>query len=168
MTGPDRSDLVYLGEVLGVSVEHWGDAKREIVERRPAVAVVATDAAGNVILVRQFREAVQKELVELPAGVIDGDEAPLETAQRELQEETGYRGGSWNPGPVYYATPGYSRERVHLFLAHGVEPGDPAHDPGEPVEVELWSQDEIEGRLGEVEDSKTLIGLLLHLRERAW
>ena len=111
-----------------------------------------------MILVRQFREAVQKELVELPAGVIDAEEAPLETAQRELQEETGYRGGSWSPGPVYYATPGYSRERVHLFVAEGVEPGDPAHDPGEPVEVELWSPDEIEGRLGEVEDSKTLIG----------
>jgi ADP-ribose pyrophosphatase len=164
MTGPDSSEVAYLGEVLGVSVERWGEAKREIVERRPAVAVVATDTAGDVILVRQFREAVQKELVELPAGVIDGEEAPLETAQRELQEETGYRGGTWRAGPVYYATPGYSRELVHLFFADGVEPGTAAHDPGEPVEVELWTPDEIEGRLGEVEDSKTLIGLLLHLR----
>jgi ADP-ribose pyrophosphatase len=167
MTGPDATELVYLGEVLGVSVERWGEARREIVERRAAVAVVATDAAGNVVLVRQFREAVQKELVELPAGVIDGEEAPLETAKRELQEETGYGGGKWSAGPVYYATPGYSRERVHLFLADGVEPGDAAHDPNEPVEVELWSPGEIEGRLGEVEDSKTLIGLLLHLRETA-
>ncbi len=167
MTRPDSSELVYLGEVLGVSVEHWGDAKREIVERRPAVVVVATDSAGNAVLVRQFREAVQKELVELPAGVIDGEEEPLETAKRELQEETGYRGGAWRAGPVYYATPGYSRERVHLFFAAGVEPGDPAHDPAEPVEVELWSPGEIESRLAEVEDSKTLIGLLLHLRKPA-
>jgi ADP-ribose pyrophosphatase len=167
MTGPDASELVYLGEVLGVSVERWGEARREIVERRAAVAILATDAAGNMILVRQLREAVKKELVELPAGVIDGEEAPLETAQRELREETGYQGGTWSAGPVYYATPGYSRERVHLFLADGVEPGAAAHDPNEPVEVELWSPDEIEGRLGEVEDSKTLIGLLLHLRETA-
>jgi ADP-ribose pyrophosphatase len=161
---PDSSELVYLGEVLGVSVERWGDAQREIVERRAAVTIVATDAAGNVILVRQLREAVQRVLVELPAGVIDGDEEPLETAKRELEEETGYRGGTWTAGPVYYATPGYSRERVHLFHAEGVEPGEPAHDPAEPVEVELWTPGEIEGRLAEVEDSKTLIGLLLHLR----
>jgi ADP-ribose pyrophosphatase len=167
MKGPDSSEIAYLGDVLGVSVEHWGGAKREIVERRAAVAVLATDSAGNVILVRQFREAVQKELVELPAGVIDGEEAPLDTARRELQEETGYRGGTWTEGPVYYATPGYSRERVHLFVAEGVEPGTAADDPGEPVEVELWGPGEIESRLGEVEDSKTLIGLMLHLRTSA-
>jgi ADP-ribose pyrophosphatase len=99
--------------------------------------------------------------------VIDGDEAPLETAQRELAEETGYRSGEWRAGPVYWATPGYSRERVHLFFAEGVEPGEPAADPDEPVEVELWAGHEIGPRLGEVEDSKTLIGLLLLLRDRA-
>jgi ADP-ribose pyrophosphatase len=164
---PDEREVVYEGRVLGVSVERWGPARREIVERSPAVAIVATDAAGNLVLVRQLREAVRRVLVELPAGVIDGDEAPLETAQRELAEETGYRGGEWRAGPVYWATPGYSRERVHLFFAEGVEPGEAAGDPDEPVEVELWAGHEIEPRLGEVEDSKTLIGLLLLLRDRA-
>ena len=164
MPEPDSREVVYEGQVLGVSVEHRGDARREIVDRRPAVAILATDTAGNVVLVRQFREAVQRELVELPAGVIDGDEEPLETAKRELREETGYRGGSWEPGPVYWATPGYSRELVYVFVARDVEPGEAANDPDEPVEVELWTRAEVEARLGEIEDSKTLIGLLLHLR----
>ncbi len=167
MPEPDSREVVYQGQVLGVSVEHWGDARREIVDRRPAVAILATDTAGNVVLVRQFREAVQRELVELPAGVIDGDEEPLETAKRELREETGYRGGSWEAGPVYWATPGYSRELVYVFVARDVEPGEAANDPDEPVEVELWTPAEVEARLGEIEDSKTLIGLLLHLRNTA-
>ncbi len=164
MPEPDSREVVYQGQVLGVSVERWGDAQREIVDRRPAVAVLACDSSGNVVLVRQLREAVQRVLVELPAGVIDGDEEPLATARRELREETGYRGGTWEPGPVYWATPGYSRELVHLFVARDVEPGEAANDPSEPVEVELWAPGEVEARLGEIEDSKTLIGLLLHLR----
>ena len=167
MAEPDSADRVYEGHVLGVTVEQWPAGEREIVERADAVAIVAVDADGRLVLVRQPREAVRTHLVELPAGVADEGEEPLATAKRELAEETGLHGGSWRPGPSFFSTPGYSRERVHLFFADGLAEGEAAPDEGEEIEVVRWSAAEVEARLGELEDSKTLIGALLFLRERA-
>ncbi len=166
MREPDRSERVYQGEVLGVTVEHWGGARREIVERADAVVIVATDAHGRLVLVRQPREAARAELVELPAGAIEGDDEPLETARRELCEETGLRGGSWRAGPIVYSTPGFCRERMHFFLADGLEEGEPDPDAGERIEVLRWSRREAAERLGSVEDAKTLAGMLLYLDGR--
>ena len=167
MLEPDRSELGYEGDVLAVTVEHRGGAKREIVERADSVAIVAADAEDRLVLVRQPREAARRELVELPAGTIDGDEDPLTTARRELLEETGLRGGRWRAGPVVYSTPGFCRERMHLFLAEGTAEGEPDPDAGERIEIVRWPAAEVEQRLGEIEDAKTLAGMLLFLRERA-
>ena len=167
MREPERTERPYQGDVLAVTVEHWDGAEREIVERADAVAIVATDAAGLLVLVRQLREAARRELVELPAGTIDVGETPLETAKRELSEETGLHGGRWRTGPVVYTTPGFCRERMHVFLAEGVEEGPADPDSGERIEVLRWSAAEVEERLGEIEDAKTLAGMLLFLRERA-
>jgi ADP-ribose pyrophosphatase len=164
---PDSAECVYKGRVLGVTVEQWPAGEREIVERADAVAIVAVDADGRLVLVRQPREAVRTHLVELPAGVADDGEEPLATAKRELGEETGLHGGIWRAGPSFFSTPGYSRERVHLFFAEGLEEGAPAPDDGEEIEVVRWTAGEVEARLGELEDSKTLIGALLFLREQA-
>jgi ADP-ribose pyrophosphatase len=163
---PDRSERPYEGDVLAVTVEHWGDAKREIVERADSVAVVATDGEDRLVLVRQPREAARRELVELPAGTIDDDEDPLETAKRELREETGLTGGRWRRGPAVFSTPGFCRERMHLFLAEGLVEGDADPDSGERIEVLRWSAVEVEERLDEIEDAKTLAGMLLYLRVR--
>ena len=76
-------------------VERWGEHEREIVEHPGAVAIVAVDADDRIVLVRQLREPARKELLELPAGTVDEGEEPLATAQRELAEETGLRGGEW-------------------------------------------------------------------------
>jgi ADP-ribose pyrophosphatase len=103
-------------------------------------------------------------LVELPAGTCEPDEEPLATARRELREECGLTGGSWSELASFWTTPGFCREYMHLFLAEGVEPGEAEPDEDEEVETVVWSVDELPARLGEIEDAKTLAGLLLYLR----
>ena len=163
---PDEATEAFSGRMLRIAVERWGDAEREIVERQDSVAIVAVDADENVVLVRQFREAARRSLLELPAGTVDEGEDPLETAKRELAEETGLHGGRWRPAPVAYTTPGFCRERIHLFLADRLEAGEAAPAGDEAIELVRWKVAEVAGRLGEIKDLKTLAGLLLLLRDR--
>jgi ADP-ribose pyrophosphatase len=160
----ETSETVFDGEMLALTVERWDDGEKEIVERADSVAVVAVDPDGAVILVRQFRPPARRWLVELPAGTVHEGEEPLETAKRELAEETGLRGGRWRPGPVFWATPGFCRERIHLFFAEDLDNGDARPDAAEELELVRWTAGEIPSRLGEVEDGKTLAGLLVFVR----
>jgi ADP-ribose diphosphatase len=162
---PDSTRSVYEGRLLALTIERWGEHKREIVEHPGAVAIVAVDDEGYVTLVRQLREATRKRLLELPAGTSEAGEEPLETAQRELKEECGLTGGEWRELAAFWTTPGFCRERMHVFAAEGVERGKP--EPAEDEELELvrWPVAEVEGRLAEIEDAKTLAGLLLYLAD---
>ena len=163
---PDDARTVYDGKLFDVTLERWGDHEREIVEHPGAVAVVAVDRDGMVTLVRQLREPARKPLVELPAGTLEEGEAPLATARRELHEEAGLTGGDWREVTAFFTTPGFCRERMHLFFAENVERGEPTPDEDEDVELVRWRVDELEQHLFEIEDAKTLVGLLLYLRER--
>jgi len=163
---PDDSRTVYDGKLFDVTVERWGEHEREIVEHPGAVAIVAVDGDDTVALVRQRREAARKLLLELPAGTLEEGESPLDSARRELEEETGLRGGSWRELAAFYTTPGFCRERMHLFAAEGVERGDASPEDDEDLEVVRWRVDEVPARLGEIEDAKTLAGLLLYLSKR--
>jgi ADP-ribose pyrophosphatase len=161
---PDSARRVYEGRLLGLTVEQWGANEREIVEHPGAVAMVAVDAEGYVTLVRQLREATRKYLLELPAGTAEPGEEPLETAKRELQEECGLTGGEWRELAAFWTTPGFCRERMHVFAAEGVEGGEASPADDEELELVRWPVSEIEQRLLEIEDAKTLAGLLLYLR----
>ncbi|MDX6402052.1 MAG: ADP-ribose pyrophosphatase [Gaiellaceae bacterium] len=164
---PDDSRTVYDGKLIDVTLERWGDNEREIVEHPGSVAIVAVDGDQRVWLVRQLREAARKELVELPAGARDEGEAPLDAAKRELREECGLTGGDWRELGAFWTTPGFCREYMHLYLAEGVEAGDADPDEDEEVEIVQWRVDELAAKLGEIEDAKTLAGLLLFLQLRS-
>jgi ADP-ribose pyrophosphatase len=164
---PDSALRVYEGRLLGVTVERWGENEREIVEHPSAVAMVAVDAEGYVALVRQLREATRKRLLELPAGTAEPGEEPLETAKRELQEECGLTGGEWRELAAFWTTPGFCRERMHVFAAEGVERGEASPAEDEDLELVRWPVAEIGQRLHAIEDAKTLAGLLLYLSASA-
>jgi ADP-ribose pyrophosphatase len=164
---PDEQKTVYDGQTIDVTLERWGESDREIVEHPSAVAIVAIDRQGRIVLVRQLREAIRDRLLELPAGKMDSGEDPLTTGKRELREECGLTGGTWTPLSTFWTTPGFCREEMHVFLAEGLDEGETDPDEGEEVEVVRWTLDEVESRIAEIRDAKTLVGLLLFLRRRA-
>ena len=161
---PDSARRVYEGSLLGLTLEQWGGNEREIVEHPGAVAIVAVDRDECVTLVRQLREPARRHLLELPAGTAEPGEEPLETARRELQEECGLTEGEWRQLAVFWTTPGFCRERMHVFVAEGVKQGEPSPAADEELELVRWPVAEIGERLHEIEDAKTLAGLLLYLR----
>jgi ADP-ribose pyrophosphatase len=166
MSEPESSRTVYDGRQFDVVVERWGEREREIVEHPGSTAIVAIGRDGFVVLVCQTREPARKRLLELPAGTLEPGEQPLDAAKRELAEEVGLGGGRWRELGSFYTTPGFCRERMYVFLAEDVEDGEPSPDEGEEVEVVRWRVEEIESRLSELEDAKTIAGLLLYLQHR--
>ena len=131
------------------------------------MCIVAFDSDGYVEFVRQLREATRRRLLELPAGTAEEGEEPLVTARRELHEECGLSGGRWSKLGAFWTTPGFTREYMHVFLAEEVERGEADPDPDEELELVRWHVDELRGRLDEIEDAKTLAGLLLFFATRS-
>ena len=167
MNGPEDSRTAYDGKQFDVVVETWNDREREIVQHPGATAIVAIDGDGCVTLVRQLREPARKQLLELPAGTLEDGEEPLASAQRELREETGLHGGRWEQLGAFFTTPGFCNERMHVFVAEDLERGDADLEDDEDVALVRWPVADIPARIGELEDAKTIAGLLLYLqRER--
>jgi ADP-ribose pyrophosphatase len=161
-----RRNELWEGRLFSVVEETWGERRRQIVEHPGSVAIVAVDAEGRLVLARQFREAARAELLELPAGVLEPGEVPLAAARRELAEETGLHGGEWRELRLIHPSPGFLREPVTLFLAEGLEEGEARTDAHEEVELVRLGPGELPSLLDELEDAKTLVGVLLYLRER--
>jgi ADP-ribose pyrophosphatase len=138
----------------------------EIADTPDAVAIIAVDAEERLVLVHQRRPAIGAGLLELPAGLIDPGEEPLATAQRELREETGLRDGRWRELVSFWTSPGFVNERVTVFVADGLEEGEPEPDEGEQIEVVRWPLAEVQERMRELKDATTLVGLLVYVNER--
>ncbi len=125
-----KSETVYEGRVITlrrdtVAMPGGGDSVREVVHHPGAVAVLALDDDGNVVLLRQYRHPVGRHLWELPAGLRDEDgEPPLETAKRELAEEVQLAAARWSLLLSVNNSPGFSDELVHVFLAEELSPVD--------------------------------------------
>ncbi len=143
-------------------------AERDVVRHPGAAVVLPILDDGRVVLVVQHRTALGGDLIELPAGVLEPGEQPLAAAARELEEETGYRARSIEPLLVFYPTPGFCDERMHIFLATGLEPTQQNLDEDEFIHISIRSLDEARQlvRDGGITDGKTVAALLYLLAFR--
>ena len=150
-----REDTVELGD--------GRTALREVVEHDDVVGIVPLDSEGNVILVRQFRLPAQEILLEIPAGGVDAGESAEEAAQRELQEETGYRAAQLDRLAGFFVSPGYCTEFIHVFLATGLSESVIAADDDENIALERMPLAQAVQLIqsGQIKDGKSIVGLLL-------
>jgi ADP-ribose pyrophosphatase len=135
---------------------------RQVVIHPGAVTIIPLLEGDRVCLIRNYRIAVGKSLIELPAGTIDNDEPPAVTAVRELQEETGYTATRWRELPPFFMSPGILNERMYLFVAEGLTQGETAREAGEEIDnlIVSWQEAVAMAHRGEIEDAKTLVGIL--------
>jgi ADP-ribose pyrophosphatase len=164
-----RADEIYRGRTIGVRVDRvrladGRETTREVVSQPGAVAIAPIQPDGRVILIRQYRHPTGEVLLELPAGTRDvPGEAPIDTAARELIEETGYRAGNLTHLADFYTAPGFCNELMSLFVATDLAPGDQHLMDDEAIGVELLSLDEAHGLIvaGTIRDAKTIVGLYM-------
>ena len=164
---------VHSGRVLDLDVDvviEPGDVRglREVVRQRGSVAALPVFDDGRVLLVRQYRYAVDAFVWELPAGRRDPGETPEEGARRELEEEVGLRAGSLEPVLVFWTTPGFCDEVMHLFRAASLVPVPPRPEADERIESATFTLEEAMAMLeqGEIREGKTLVALLMETRRR--
>lgn len=157
---------IYEGRVLNLRVdevrlENGNSGKREVVEHLGAAAIVPILDGGEVILVRQYRYPIGIDLLEIPAGTLKANEDPKECAVRELEEETGYRCGEISKVAECFVAPGYSTEKIHLYLAKQLTKTETNLDDDESIILERYPFPEVmeKIRTGEIRDAKSIVGL---------
>jgi ADP-ribose pyrophosphatase len=170
--------VVYEGKLFRVTHDHiitpnGHETTRDVVRHSGSVIILAIDTSKSkkdpwIVMERQWRHAVGRFLWELPAGRLDPAEEPLAGAQRELEEETGYRAKKWKPLVEYYASPGFLGESMKVFIAEGLVSGDAHPEDDELIELRLIKLSDILKQIekGNIMDGKTLSCILLydHLR----
>jgi ADP-ribose pyrophosphatase len=138
----------------------------DIVEHPGAAVILPLLDDGRVVLISNYRTALGRELLELPAGTLDPPESPLECARRELTEETGYEAGTLEPLVAFYSTPGICTEHMHVFVARKLQPGPQRLGAGEEIRLEPMEYAQALRAIGEgwIEDAKTMLALLYYDR----
>lgn len=173
MTGPGQvsSTRAYHGRIISLDVDEvrfpdGSIGSLEMIRHPGASAVVPlldTDADDpTVLLIRQYRYAADGYLYEIPAGRLDPGESPMECAHRELAEETGYRAARVEPLFTMFTTPGFTDEKIHLFLATGLTAGDAHREADEFLELVPTKLSRALSMVeqGEIKDAKTALALL--------
>jgi len=161
-----ESKELYKGRVVQVRIDtvslpNGRTRMREIVVHPGAVAIVPL-INERVLLVEQYRKAIERKTLEIPAGTLEEDESPEECAKRELIEETGFNASHWDKLTSYYPAPGYSSEIIHIFKAKGLKKVSDA-DAEFPIHYMNLEEVQRKIRTGEINDSKTIIGVLMIL-----
>ena len=162
------SERIYEGRILNLRKDkvHVKDGKtsyREIVEHNGGVALAAITNEGKMVMVRQFRKAAEKAVLEVPAGKIEKGEDHRLTAERELKEETGYSAEKIEFVTAFYSSIGYSTEKIYLYLATNLTPGETEFDDNESIEIIEYELADLKKMVlsGEIEDAKTIAAILL-------
>jgi len=162
------SQTVFEGKILTLRVDQvrlndGTEATREIIGHAPAVAILPIQSDNTLIFVRQFRQATKQVLLEVPAGVVDSNEAPLAAAKRELKEETGFTASEWIPLNGAYMAPGFCEEFIHIFAAKGLAAGDTDWDSDERIQLAPLSVAIVDEmiRNGDLKDAKSILAVLL-------
>jgi ADP-ribose pyrophosphatase len=163
-----QSEMIYQGKILNLRKDqvlavHGGISEREIVEHTGGVVMAAVLPEGQMIMIRQFRKAVEQVVFEAPAGKLEEKEGLFEAAFRELKEETGYHAKSIESMGTYFSSCGYTTEKLHLFLLRDLTPGETSFDDNEAIEVEKWPLEQLREMVvkGEIVDAKTALIILL-------
>lgn len=161
-----HTEEIFAGKVVRLQVDdvelpNGNRSKREIVKHPGAVAILAITEDNKILMVRQFRKALEKTIYEIPAGKKEPDEEPKKTALRELEEETGYRADELIPIVSFYTSPGFSDEYLHLFLAKGLHKGEAHPDEDEFVEPVAFTLEECHRLIqtGDIDDAKTIAAI---------
>ncbi|MCX5974779.1 MAG: NUDIX hydrolase [Coprothermobacterota bacterium] len=159
-----KQNMIYQGNVLSlekveVLLASGRKTEREIVHHPGAVAILAINEKGEILLERQYRSALKESTWEIPAGKLEPNESPLKCAQRELLEETGYEAAQWQHLHSIYTSPGFTDEVVHLFLAEKLllRKANPEFD--EEITIRFFRQSDWEPYFctKEIVDGKTLL-----------
>ena len=166
-----KSDTIYDGKILKLRVDtvelvNKKYSKREIVDHQKGVGIIAFDEDNKLWMVKQYRKAIDKVTLEIPAGLVESNELPIETAKRELQEEVGFY-----PEEISYlfdmhASPGFTNDKLSFFLAQNLVKSELEQDEDENVEASLYEVDDLYNMIenGELTDAKTIIAILYALK----
>ncbi len=163
----DQEETLFTGRRFRVvrrrqTLQDGSQHDREVILHPGAVVILPLLPHDRLLLIRNHRAAVDETLIELPAGTLEPGEEPSVAARRELEEETGYRAGSLEFVHAFWMSPGILRERMHLYVARDLTHGQMHLDAGEQIEpLTLTWQEALDlVRTGQIQDAKTLIGLL--------
>ena len=167
---PVSTRQIHRGRIIDLRVSDYRRPDGTVVTREvmdhPGAAVVVPVDGDRVLLVRQPREAVERRTLELPAGKLDDPgEDPLDCARRELAEEVGRAAAHWEDWGGFFTAPAILTEYMRCFYATGLSTVEAQADEDEDIEVVEWPLGDLDSLIGQVEDAKTLIGLM-HLRHR--
>ena len=160
--------IVYRGKVFNlvrenVILENGTTTDVEFIEHPGATAIIPFLDDTRIVLLKQYRHALKKYIWEIPAGTLDPQEDIISCAKRELIEETGYSAGQWQKLGEITPVPGYSDERIHIFLARELQPAGRNLDPDEVIQVEevdFFKALEMIGD-GQIQDAKSIAGLFM-------
>ena len=167
----ESRELMYRGSILDIYRDHmvWENGHTEdwdfVAHRNGAAAVVAVDADGKLLMVRQFRNALDRETIEVPAGARDtATEDTAVCAARELEEETGFKAGKLEKILSLKSTVAFCNELIDVYLATELTPGKTHFDPGEDIRLERYTLEELLEKIFacEIQDGKTVAGILAY------